>query len=163
MFYSFANTFARDQGFLKHTRITQLTQSNMVVFEVTFWPMSFVLIDSSQVATSSLASEMAGWLLLSRRSDSFSSEVICPSHIPCSFPKTNVPNFRVLGISYTVLWEKIKLRKIRMTDRKLISRKGIEHYLGVQTKDEKRPRSIFPADAKANAGVSTSHDRRGVA
>jgi len=50
MFYSFANTFARDQEFLKLTHMTpteQLTQSNMVVFEVTFWPMTFVPIDSS--------------------------------------------------------------------------------------------------------------------
>ena len=43
---------------------------------------------------------------------------------------------RVLGISYTVLWEEIKLRKIRMTDRKLISRKEIERYLSEQSKDE---------------------------
>jgi hypothetical protein len=44
---------------------------------------------------------------------------------------------RVLGISYTVLWEEIKLRKIRMTDRKLISRKEIERYLEQQSREEK--------------------------
>ena len=43
---------------------------------------------------------------------------------------------RVLGISYTVLWEEIKLRKIRMTERKLISRKEIERYLSEQSNDE---------------------------
>ena len=43
---------------------------------------------------------------------------------------------KVLGISYTVLWEEIKLRKIRMTDRKLISRKEIERYLSEQLTDE---------------------------
>lgn len=43
---------------------------------------------------------------------------------------------KVLGISYTVLWEEIKLRKIRMTDRKLISRKEIERYLSEQLSDE---------------------------
>jgi len=43
---------------------------------------------------------------------------------------------RVLGISYTVLWEEIKLGKIRMTDRKLISRKEIERYLSEQSKEE---------------------------
>jgi hypothetical protein len=39
---------------------------------------------------------------------------------------------KVLGVSYTVLWEEIKMRKIRMTDRKLISRKEIERYLKEQ-------------------------------
>ena len=40
---------------------------------------------------------------------------------------------KVLGVSYTVLWEEIKMRKIRMTDRKLISRKEIERYLKEQS------------------------------